>query len=78
MVITGPDGALNQVGAGAMGEGVMTMSVGTSGAIRMATDNPYIARGAINLVLLYCRGKKAGRGLLHPVPEIVSTGSLKP
>ena len=31
VVITGPDGALNQVGAGAMGEGVMTMSVGTSG-----------------------------------------------
>jgi gluconokinase len=42
VVITGPDGALNQVGAGAMGEGVMTMSVGTSGAIRMATDNPIL------------------------------------
>lgn len=42
VVITGPDGALNQVGAGAMGDGIMTMSVGTSGAIRIATDEPII------------------------------------
>ncbi|HZJ58407.1 MAG TPA: FGGY family carbohydrate kinase [Clostridia bacterium] len=42
VVITGPDGAFNQVGAGAMGDGIMTMSVGTSGAIRMATDSPIL------------------------------------
>ena len=35
-----PDGAMNQVGAGAMGPGVMTLSVGTSGALRMAFDHP--------------------------------------
>ena len=35
-----PDGALNQMGAGAMGLGVMTLSVGTSAAMRMISDKP--------------------------------------
>lgn len=35
VVITGSDGALNQVGSGALKEGIMTLSVGTSGALRM-------------------------------------------
>lgn len=35
-----PDGAMNQVGAGAMSPGIMTLSVGTSGALRMAFDHP--------------------------------------
>lgn len=38
------DGASNQVGAGALRPGVMTLSVGTSGAIRVATDSPRIPR----------------------------------
>jgi gluconokinase len=42
VVLPGPDGALNQVGAGALGEGVMTMSVGTSGAIRLASEVPLL------------------------------------
>lgn len=36
------DGALNQVGAGALEEGIMTFSVGTSAAIRLSTDRPII------------------------------------
>ena len=36
------DGGLNQVGAGALKEGVMTFSVGTSGAIRLATKKPVL------------------------------------
>jgi len=36
------DGALNQVGSGALREGVMTFSVGTSGAIRLTTKRPVI------------------------------------
>lgn len=42
VVIGGADGALNQIGAGAMGEGIMTLSVGTSGALRLASDKPVI------------------------------------
>jgi gluconokinase len=38
VVIGGADGALNQIGDGALGEGVMTFSLGTSGALRLATD----------------------------------------
>jgi len=34
------DGAANQAGSGALGPGVMTLSVGTSGAVRLATDAP--------------------------------------
>jgi gluconokinase len=37
-----PDGALNQVGSGALGEGVMTFSVGTSGALRLSVPKPVI------------------------------------
>lgn len=37
-----PDGALNQVGAGALIPGIMTLSVGTSAAMRMAFDRPIL------------------------------------
>ena len=37
-----PDGALNQVGAGALEEGVMTFSVGTSGALRFTSSKPFV------------------------------------
>ncbi len=36
------DGGLNQVGVGAIAEGVMTFSVGTSGAIRLTTKKPFV------------------------------------
>lgn len=36
------DGALNQVGAGALDDGAMTFSVGTSAAIRLSTSKPLI------------------------------------
>ncbi|MPW25409.1 hypothetical protein GC105_06370 [Alkalibaculum sp. M08DMB] len=42
VIPTGPDGGLNQVGAGALGDGVMTFSIGTSGAMRLTTDSPII------------------------------------
>ncbi len=37
VVLGGADGALNQIGDGALGDGVMTFSVGTSGALRLAS-----------------------------------------
>jgi len=37
-----PDGGLNQVGAGALRDGIMTFSVGTSGAMRLSTSNPVL------------------------------------
>lgn len=37
IVLGGADGALNQIGDGALGDGVMTFSVGTSGALRLAS-----------------------------------------
>ncbi len=36
------DGGLNQVGAGALKDGVMTFSVGTSGALRLTTRKPVL------------------------------------
>lgn len=38
-----PDGGLNQVGAGALRAGIMTLSVGTSGALRVAAPRPVLA-----------------------------------
>ena len=37
-----PDGALNQVGAGALLPGMMTFSIGTSGAIRLSVEHPVL------------------------------------
>ena len=42
VVLTNPDGGLNQIDAGAIREGIMTFSVGTSGAMRMSTGRPVI------------------------------------
>ena len=36
------DGGLNQIGSGAAGKGIMTFSVGTSGAIRLSTEKPVL------------------------------------
>lgn len=41
-----PDGALNQVGAGALSQGIMTLSVGTSAALRIAFDRPVLHKEA--------------------------------
>ena len=40
VVLGGADGAMNQVGAGAMPQGIMTLSVGTSAAIRLSMPEP--------------------------------------
>lgn len=39
-----PDGALNQIGSGALANGIMTFSVGTSGALRLTGSEPLFAR----------------------------------
>lgn len=44
VVPTCSDGALNQVGVGALGHGVMTFSVGTSGALRLSVDSPRLSK----------------------------------
>jgi gluconokinase len=43
VIPAGPDGGLNQVGAGALKEGIMTFSVGTSGALRLSSGKPVIS-----------------------------------
>lgn len=37
-----PDGAMNQVGSGALRKGIMTISVGTSAAMRFTVDKPIL------------------------------------
>lgn len=43
VLITGADGCMNQIAAGAFGDNVMTLSVGTSGALRITVDRPLVA-----------------------------------
>jgi gluconokinase len=43
VVPPGPDGGLNQLGAGASEPGIMTFSAGTSGALRLSTGSPALA-----------------------------------
>lgn len=40
VISANPDGGLNQAGEGALRKGVMTFSVGTSGALRFSVDKP--------------------------------------
>ena len=42
VLATNSDGGLNQIGAGAVETGVMTLSVGTSGAMRLTTNKPVL------------------------------------
>ncbi|MGI6175008.1 MAG: gluconokinase [Christensenellales bacterium] len=44
VVVANSDASMNQVGAGGLKEGVMTLSVGTSSALRMTFDTPVIPR----------------------------------
>ncbi len=39
------DGGLTQIGSGALRDGVMTLSVGTSGAMRLTTPSPLLSPG---------------------------------
>jgi gluconokinase len=43
VLITGADGCMNHVAAGAFGADIMTLSVGTSAALRMASSRPILA-----------------------------------
>lgn len=40
-----PDGALNQIGSYASRPGIMTLSIGTSGALRMTAETPILPKG---------------------------------
>lgn len=43
VLITGADGCMNQLAAGAFSDNIMTLSVGTSAAMRITTDKPILA-----------------------------------
>lgn len=43
VLITGADGCMNQVAAGALGADLMTVSVGTSAALRLTVDRPVLS-----------------------------------
>lgn len=43
MIAPGPDGAFNQLGSKALTEGIMTLSVGTSGALRLFSSKPLLS-----------------------------------
>ncbi len=44
VMTAGPDGALNQVGSDALAQGIMTLSVGTSAALRMSVASPNLSK----------------------------------
>lgn len=48
VVMPEPDGAMNQVGAGAMKQGVMTLSIGTSAAMRRIYGEPFLSHEHVN------------------------------
>jgi len=43
VLVTGADGCMNQVASGAFGRNIMTLSVGTSAAMRISTHKPVLA-----------------------------------
>jgi len=58
VIIGGADGALNQIGAGALKKGIMTLSVGTSGAIRLAYDQPVLPENRSTWCYYALKGKR--------------------
>jgi gluconokinase len=55
-----PDGGLNQVGSDATKAGVMTISLGTSGAMRLALEKPYLPSDNSTWCYLSPKGYLAG------------------
>ncbi|MFW5976628.1 MAG: gluconokinase [Bacillota bacterium] len=58
VIITGPDGALNQIGSGALNKGIMTLSVGTSGALRLANSSPVLPENPSTWCYYGAEGKR--------------------
>ena len=58
VIIGGADGALNQIGAGALKKDIMTLSVGTSGALRLAYDEPVLPENASTWCYYVLNGKR--------------------
>lgn len=55
-----PDGGLNQIGSGADSHGIATLSMGTSGAIRVASDKPILSPNRSTWCYLFPKGYLAG------------------
>ena len=55
-----PDGALNQVGSDALTSGIMTISLGTSGAMRLSTSEPRLSEDKGTWCYLSPKGWLAG------------------
>ncbi|MDK2800935.1 MAG: gluconokinase [Clostridiales bacterium] len=58
VILGGADGALNQIGAGALQKGIMTLSVGTSGALRIASDQPILPENPSTWCYYAAQGKR--------------------
>lgn len=52
LVLGGADGPLSNLGLGALGMGVATLTVGTSGALRYIVEEPFCIRKVKRFVLL--------------------------
>jgi gluconokinase len=81
VVIGGPDGALNQIGAGAVKEDVMTFSVGTSGALRLVSEESVLPSNPSTWCYYLAEGKRivgaATAGAGNCVDWFVRSMSLK-
>jgi gluconokinase len=58
VIIGGADGALNQIGDGAMQYGVMTLSIGTSGAIRLVSNETVLPASPSTWCYYLAEGKR--------------------
>lgn len=72
VVTAHPDGAMNQVGDDALEEGIMTLSAGTSAALRMVSDRlPYRTRRRFGVIMRRAAISPERR---RPAAPIVLTG----
>lgn len=61
MVLGAGDGPLGNLGVGALEPGVVGLSLGTSGAVRMITDRPYVDAAGRPVLLQPGRGGVGAR-----------------
>lgn len=62
VAIGGADGALNQIGDGALGDGIMTFSIGTSGALRLTTPSVVLPEKPATWCYYLAGGRRAVGG----------------
>lgn len=72
VMVSMPDGALNQIASGGMRDGLLTLSVGTSGALRLSSAEPKLAEGRETWCYYGAEGRYINGGAVSGAGNLVN------